>query len=527
MDVSPERTTTAVSARTSAPRRRTGERRVAAWLVPTVAAVLAALVPLVGTEEPATTLRDYATDVERRIPELMARDDVPGVAIAVAIDGELTWSQGFGVTARQSGQPVEPDTVFNGGSIAKPVTAWAVLYLAEQGAIDLDAPVGEQLGQWQLPDAAYPVEEVTPARLLAHSGGLPFAVDGLPTTTEQLRDGQHERAPFEVVHEPGTGFVYSNPGYVVLGLLVEEAAGEPIAPFVDEHVLAPLGMHDSSFELTPQLAGRSATGHTSDGVAVPAGRPAPVGAGGLHTTAPDLVRFATAAHHRDQRAPAGRGVLRPDGVARLHEPFVDTAGMPHRLLAEASGLGHFVETLPQGHRAVSHGGEDEGWIAGYVTVPDTGDALALMTNSRNSYPLLIEQLAAWAEWRGHGSLHLTRRYEQLTIAARAAIGLLAGTTLVLAVGVAARARTGRTAASGSAAARVGRVAQLAAGALLLLGWWAAAARMLGAFLPHLTPWLSAALTACGLAMLASAVSALTARRRTSRRTTSRWSESKP
>lgn len=473
------------------------------WLVPAVTAVLAVaaswLVP--GTAQPAS-LEEYARAVADRVPERLERDGVPGAAVAVVVDGELVWADGFGVADRDTGAPVTGDTVFQAGSISKSLMAWAVVALAEEGAVALDAPVEEQLEGWQFGDSPHRSRQVTPRRLLAHTAGLPFAIEGVPTSSAQLRDGQVDRELFALEREPGEGFVYSNPGFALLALLVEEAGDASLAEVMDEVVLGPIGMDDSTFTLDASLAERAATGYTADGEPVPVDWAAPVGASGLHTTSVDLARFVEATVDADT---GGGDVMGAEVLAELHRPHVDTAGVPHALMADASALGHFVETLPNGERAVAHGGEEEGWVGGYVAVPATGDGLVVLTNSRRGYPLLIDEAAAWADWRELDSLRLTRARDGLATALRAVVGLLIGTGIVLLAGLLADLATGRRRlAPLSRARRVARLARLAAAGVLAVAWWGVLAPPLATFVPRLTHWTSAAVTLCAAALVASA-----------------------
>ncbi len=477
------------------------------WLLPFVAAALGVvagwLVP--GAAQPAS-LEEYTDGVAARVPERLERDEVPGAAVAVVVDGQLAWADGFGVADHETGIPVTADTVFQAGSISKSLIAWATVALAEEGSVDLDAPVEAQLDGWQLSESSYPTQQVTPRRLLAHTAGLPFAIGGLPTSTEQLRGGQVDRELFTLEREPGEGFVYSNPGFSVLALLVEEAGDAPLPEVMDEVVLGPLGMDDSTFALDASLAERAATGHTADGEPVPVDWPAPVGASGLHTTSVDLARFVEATVDVD----AGGGVLAAEALAELHRPHVDTAGVPHALMADASGLGHFVETLPNGERAVAHAGEEEGWVGGYVAVPATGDGIVVLTNSRRGYPLLIDEAATWADWRELDSLRLTRVSDGLATALRGVIGLLAGTGLVLLVALASDLINGRRRlAPWAPARRVARLAQLAAAGVLVATWWGVLAPPLATFVPRLTHWTSAAVALLAAMLVASAASAPT------------------
>ena len=122
----------------------------------------------------------------------LAAFEVPGVAVALIRDGHLTWSEGYGHADTEREAPVTPDTVFQVGSISKPVTAWGVMRLVQQGKLELDAPVERYLTRWHLPPARFGADGVTIRRLLNHSAGLnsqdysPIATRPLPSLEQSL-----------------------------------------------------------------------------------------------------------------------------------------------------------------------------------------------------------------------------------------------------------------------------------------------------------------------------------------------------
>lgn len=109
--------------------------------------------------------------MSQRVAANLARSSVSGAALALVVDGEVVWAEGFGTADVETGRRVHADTIFPAGSRSKPVTAWAAMSLASDGLIDLDAPVQTQIGGWSLPDPPFDADGVTPRRLLAHACG--------------------------------------------------------------------------------------------------------------------------------------------------------------------------------------------------------------------------------------------------------------------------------------------------------------------------------------------------------------------
>jgi CubicO group peptidase (beta-lactamase class C family) len=96
----------------------------------------------------------------------------PGLAVALVCHGQIAWAAGYGVADQATGEPVTPASRFQAASVSKPVTAWGVLRLVEQGRIGLDEPVGGHLRRWCPPPSPFKAEAITVRRLLSHTAGL-------------------------------------------------------------------------------------------------------------------------------------------------------------------------------------------------------------------------------------------------------------------------------------------------------------------------------------------------------------------
>jgi CubicO group peptidase (beta-lactamase class C family)/D-alanyl-D-alanine dipeptidase len=314
----------------------------------------------------AALLPGYA---QRQLRELA----LPGMAIAVAAgapDGRVqVWQQAFGRAGPASdAAPLAADAVFRVASISKLVTATAVMVLVEQARLELDAPVTRYLPEFR---PANPFGgEVTLRHLLGHRAGLvresPVghyfdpSEPGLAATVRSLNDTA-------LVHAPGSAFKYSNPGFAVLGAVVERVTGRPFADAAHELVLAPLGLRDSDFRPRPELLARAATGAmwTYDGRAIPT----PTfgfgfgPAADLRSTVGDLVQFA-----QSWWDGAPRGVLSPDAQAAMWTLEAGAAGC---------GLGFFVDEL-DGRRCVGHDGAAYGFASALRALPSERIAVAVV-----------------------------------------------------------------------------------------------------------------------------------------------------
>ena len=331
---------------------------------------------------------------------------VPGVSIAVIHDGAIAWARGFGVT-RIGGPPVTPDTLFQAGSISKPVATLAALRLVEQGTLDLDADVNRTLKSWQLPGTRFTEQTpVTLRMLLTHTAGLTVhgfwgyeSGEALPTLRQSL-DGVEpaNNDAVRVEATPGTQWRYSGGGYLILQQMLLDATGRDLPSLLRDTVLQPLGMTRSSYEqpLPETRASDSATPYDGDGVAI-AGGPhlyPELTAAGLWTTPSDLARFAIGL----QRARAGKegSILGPAMAAEMLTPG-----------AGAWGLGIEIGGAT-GARYFRHDGANAGF-QNLIVAYENGDGAAIMANSNRGSQLASEILRAIAVAYGWPDFQPTKR----------------------------------------------------------------------------------------------------------------------
>lgn len=229
---------------------------------------------------------------------------VPAVSMAAIRNGEIDWAAADCVTSL-GGAKATTRTLFGAASMSKPVTAIGVLKLVEDGKIDLDTDVNRYLKRWKIPENEYTAEKkVTVRELLNHTSGIGthngeiYDPSQPVPTFLQLLDGEKpaKTPPVRVEAIPGTKFAYSNGGYLVLALLVEDVTGERFADYMKRAVLDPIGMKDSTFvaPLPPSWVRRAATAYWEDGKSAvsPEKFVEPnLAAGGLWTTPTDMAKF--------------------------------------------------------------------------------------------------------------------------------------------------------------------------------------------------------------------------------------------
>jgi CubicO group peptidase (beta-lactamase class C family) len=229
---------------------------------------------------------------------------VPAVSIAAIRNGSIDWAQAYGVSSRE-GAGVTTETLFGAASISKPVTALGVLKLVEEKKIDLDANVNLYLKRWRIPENQFTeMQKVTVRELLNHTSGIGTRNGEIydphspvPTFVQILNGEAPARTqPVRVEAVPGTRFAYSNGGYLVLALLIEDVTGESFTAYMKRTVLDPIGMKHSTFQapLPSNWQALAATAYAADGKeALPPARfvEPNLPAGGLWSTPTDLARF--------------------------------------------------------------------------------------------------------------------------------------------------------------------------------------------------------------------------------------------
>ena len=403
------------------------KKRFAIWLKIGTAVICAGFLfsILVGKGAASDSLPHFTAHLDRQIPKLMKQYAVPGVAIALVQDGKPVWSNAYGYADLEQNQPMTIDSIFRVESISKSLTAWGVMKLVEQGKIDLDQPIQIYLKDWTLPSSEFSTEKITPRRLLGNNAGMPLGAIGDEYSPRSpmpaLRDVLFQEAV--PIQEPGLSFSYSNAGFHLLELLIEQVSGRDFAEYMQDEVLLPLGMVNSTFVWDDKISPLLPTGYDLTGRPVPSYVYPAKASGGLYATVEDIARFISAgiANPYQQENP----VLSAESIREIYTPQIEISGI-YGVVADDYGLGHFIENLPDGRRAVWHGGQGHGWMTHFHMVPESGDGIVILTNSQRSWPLMAKVLKAWADWNSLGSVKM----ERITYATTAFQTLIAITFLV-------------------------------------------------------------------------------------------------
>ena len=452
---------------------------------------------------------DISTYLDDRIPELMDLYNIPGASIDLIQDGEVTWSEGYGYQDLEEGKPVTSDTLFRAESITKSVTAWGMMSLVEQGYIELDDPLEKHLTTWQLPETEYAEEAVTISQLLSHSSGITGGTDyELPGTErpplEEVLAGEHSLHRTKLVREPGSSFEYSNQGFILLELLVEDVTGKSYDRYIEELILEPLEMTNATFKHDTEVQARLATSYYLNGEPVPEHVYPFKAPGGLNSSAADLARFYAAGMHAEGRE-KGRGILTAENVEVLYTPVIDPADF-YAHGSDGVGLGYFIDYLETGEKAVYHGGEGAGSLGMAYAVPESGEGLVVLTNSKGSWPFLFTVLGEWAETSGLSQPAMSRLYSNVQTGAWAGIGVLIVISVYILGSLVFGLKAGKIKlAPLSVQARIFRILKVGFSGLLFGIWWLAGEMVVRNLLPLIQSRLNTALLIFVLAIVISSM----------------------
>jgi CubicO group peptidase (beta-lactamase class C family) len=336
------------------------------------------------------------------VAEELAAHHVPAVSLAVVDHGRIVWAKAWGMADVASGRKADARTLFQAGSISKPVAATGAMRLVQEHRIDLDRPANAQLTSWQIPQNKFTEgHPVTPRELWTHTAGVTVhgfpgyeAGKPVPTAVEVLEGKPPANTPAVVVErQPGTVWNYSGGGITIAQLIMTDVTKEPFPALMRRLVFRPAGMADATYE-QPLPAARetqAATGYLRNGSPV-VGRfhtYPEMAAAGLWTTPTDLAKWAIALE--DAYNGTSTKLMSQETARQMLTPGLGGWGIG----VAAGGSGDDF--------SFSHGGDDWGFKANLVAWPKGGRAVVAMANGDDGMVLVAELMQAVAReygWKG-------------------------------------------------------------------------------------------------------------------------------
>lgn len=333
--------------------------------------------------------KNDAASFIKSVEETISKNTYGSVAIVLIEQGRVA-----GEIYKSIGSPVNKDTQFQVASLSKWVTATGVMKLVQDGKINLDSPISSYLNRWQLPNGKFDNSAVTARRLLSHTGGLTdglgfggyLASQPLPTIEEALKkpNAAFGETEIKVGIKPGSKWLYSGGGYLILQLVIEEVSGMSFEHFMQSEIFEPLNMTRSTF-IYPDNPLNIASSYDWRGEIVPFKRYTESGAAGLYTSALDLTRFLQSTMTESP----------------LTNQTLQLMRQPQTSILELNRWGLGVKLLsptPKGDYIFGHGGNILPAINTWAQInPDTNDGLIVMV-SGNQF-LAAAVASDWNIWQ--------------------------------------------------------------------------------------------------------------------------------
>ena len=336
-------------------------------LIPFCLVFLAPTAPLAAADSASATYDAAIEKLEAAIIYELELKELPAFSISLVDQDRTVWAQGFGFQDQDQQIRATSETVYRVGSVSKLFTDIAVMQLVEQGKLNLETPVRDYLPDFR-PENSFGTPP-TLKQLMSHRSGLvrespvgSYFDPSQPTLAATVASLNRT----SLVYRPDSKTKYSNAAIAVVGAALESQLDVSHPERVRQTVLDPLQMRNSSFEITPELSPKLATGwmHTYDGrrFEAPTFLLGTGPAGNLYSNVVDLSRFLSCLFANGRTADGQ--ILKPETLAMMLSPVKDSDGKPQRF-----GIGFHVEEL-DGENKVGHGGAVYGFSTQFEALPD-------------------------------------------------------------------------------------------------------------------------------------------------------------
>ena len=333
--------------------------------------------------------------IEAAITAWMTQNKAPALSVAIVTDNQIRWSKGYGLADVENSVPAKADTAYRLASIAKSITAVAVMQLVERGKLDLNAPINKYCAAYPekqaLKDAPDKQFSITVRQLLVHQSGIRHNKLDEVLTTKHYNSISEAIGSFKddpLVVEPETKYSYSTPGYTLLGCAIETASGMSYIDYLRENIFKPAGMTRTFVDDVYAIIPNRARGYRKTQAGEIQNAPLhdtsiKVPGGGLVTTVEDLARFAIAINTNK--------LVKPETLAQMWTKPKTSDGKE-----QGYAMGFLINDR-EGLLRVFNDGSQAGTRTYLFLMPRQKFAIALMTNLERAFceelvPKIIEAL---------------------------------------------------------------------------------------------------------------------------------------
>ncbi|MGM0640329.1 MAG: serine hydrolase domain-containing protein [Thermotogota bacterium] len=343
-------------------------------------------------------IEEYTNRFSDKIENIIYDYDIPGLNISLIKNNEIVWMESFGYADLEEKRKMEKDTVFRVESISKSLTTWGIMKLVDEGRIDLDKPIKNYIDDWNFNSSEYDSGKITTRMILSNSAGLNLGKIGPETLFspyEELPDKRDLiKEEFDIFQEPGKSFYYSDIGFNILDILVEEIIGKTFEKYMKENVLSELDMNNSGYKWNEKWKGNIPNGYDVNGKEIPPYTYAMSGSGNLFSNLEDISKFVIKSMNYDN------SFISSKLKKMIHEPVYESIPGYYGLVFDSYSLGHYIDFLGE-TKSIANGGQGTGWMSQIQFIPETGDGIVILTNSQRSWPAFAYLLNDWAKWTGN------------------------------------------------------------------------------------------------------------------------------
>ena len=341
--------------------------------------------PIAQTPIASASIADVIAKYREEIPQQMKEKNIPGLAIAVVDDQGILWQESFGYTDWDGQTPVTSSTLFSIQSMSKSFTATAAMFAAQDGLVDLDAPITTYLPDFHVNSIfeEHPEQKITLRILLSHTAGFPHDTS-YGNNNDNPAEYSFEKhvasiADTWLMFPVGTRYNYSNEGIDLAGYILQVVSGMPFIQYVQEKVLNPLGMKSSTLDINQvRAASTRAIGHTG----VPLRPPVDfllIPSGGVWTNTADLARYVQ--FHINQGEIDGTRLLRADLAETMYTPPNTAAQNAYPTSSYALGI---TVSSRNGAQIMEHGGGGFGFIDDMAWYPELKLGAVVLSNAHQT-----------------------------------------------------------------------------------------------------------------------------------------------
>jgi len=337
--------------------------------------------------------------------ELIKKTKVPSVAVALVDDQEVIWQDAFGFANLEEQIPATVNTVYKMGSVSKPFTGLAIMKLYEDGIIDIDAPITNYLPDFSMQSRFPDSDPITIRSIMSHRAGYPrrsaqAGAEGLYGSSERisLKEIVDQLKDEYIALPVGYRFKYSNLGITILGRIIEAVTGTEFTEYMQETILNPLGMNNSSYLSSPELEENLAMGYENYDNKTEPQPPfdfSDLPAANLYSTLGDMTKFLQFVFKSG--TVDDNQLIEKETLEMMYGDYYSRPRDPI-----TTGLTFTLDRLTSGHFVVGHDGSVPGFFVYTVFLPNEKLGFVLLSNSYDTplFPAYFKVLELMLETKG-------------------------------------------------------------------------------------------------------------------------------